>query len=182
MPPLVQGIEELMNYMVEAIDAGKIRSVGVSNFNTNQMVEARDKLMENGVKLAANQVEYSLLHRDPEKNGVLEACKTLNVSLVAYRPLSRGRLTSAGMSRYSMSAGTSSMSKSPLFNVLMSIAQSHDGSVSQVALNWLLNKSALVVPIPGVATVNHALQNIGAMEWEMSNSEFMELEDVSTSP
>lgn len=181
-PPSAQSIEELMDYMAEAVDSEKIHSVGVSNFDVIQMEKAADKLEELGLKLAANQVEYSLLHRDPEKNGVLETCKTLNTSLVAYRPLYRGRLTSAKMSGYSMAAGSSSMSKSPLFNVLLSIAQAHGGSVSQVALNWLLSKDELVIPIPGATNVNHALQNIGALEWEMSSSEFKELDEASTTP
>jgi aryl-alcohol dehydrogenase-like predicted oxidoreductase len=182
MPPSAQIIEDLMDYMAEAVDAKKIRSVGVSNFDVTQMEKAADRLDDHGLKLAANQVEYSLLHRDPEENGVLEACKTLNASLVAYRPLSRGRLTSAKMSGYSMAAGSSSVSESPLFNVLMSIAQAHEGSVSQVALNWLLGKDELVVPIPGVTKVNHALGNVRALEWEMSRSESEELDTASTIP
>lgn len=181
-PPSAQSIEELMDYMAEAVDAGKVHSVGVSNFDASQMEKAWDRLMEHGLKLAANQVEYSLLHRDPEHNGVLEACETLNVSLVAYRPLSRGRLTSAKMSGYSMAAGSSSVSKSPLFNVLMSVAQAHGGSVGQVALNWLLGKGELVIPIPGATNVNHVLDNVGALEWEMSRSELEELEEASTIP
>ena len=182
MPPSAQSIEELMDYMAEAVEAEKIRSVGVSNFDVRQMEKAVDRLGDHGLNLAANQVEYSLLHRDPEENGVLEACKSMNVSLVAYRPLSRGRLTSAKMSGYSMAAGSSSVSKSPLFNVLMNIAQAHEGSVSQVALNWLLGKDELVIPIPGVTKVNHALGNVRALEWEMSRSESEELDTASTIP
>lgn len=181
-PPSAQSIDDLMYYMAEAFDANKIHAVGVSNFDALQMEKGADRLEEHGLKLAANQIEYSLLHRDPEKNGVLEACKALNVSLVAYRPLSRGRLASAMMSGYSMAAESTSLNKSPLFNVLMGIAQSHDGSVSQVALNWLLSKGELVVPIPGATNVKHALQNVGALEWEMSGSEFKELEEASTIP
>ncbi|TFH06818.1 MAG: aldo/keto reductase, partial [Nitrosomonadales bacterium] len=101
-PPKAQSIEELIGYMAKALVEGKIRSIGVSNFDVLQLTKAVDILEEYGLKLAANQVEYSLLNRDPEKNGVLEACKSMNVSLVAYRPLARGRLTSDAMNGSSL--------------------------------------------------------------------------------
>ena len=128
-PPKAQSIEELAGYMAEVLDLGKIRSIGVSNFDVLQMTTVSDSLNEYGIKLAANQVEYSLLHRDPEKNGVLDACKKMNVSLVAYRPLSRGRLTSAAMSGSSLGSGDRSMLNDPLSDVLLSIAQGHGGLV-----------------------------------------------------
>jgi aryl-alcohol dehydrogenase-like predicted oxidoreductase len=166
--------------MAEAQDMEKIRSIGVSNFNADQMQRAADRLQEHGLSLAANQVEFSLIHRDPEKNGVFEACREMNISLVAYFPLARGKLTSVGVSGSSLSAGDRFMVKADLADVLMSIAAEHGGSVSQVALNWLLYRDELVIPIPGVTKVDHAVKNAGALEWSMSRSEFNELEEVST--
>jgi aryl-alcohol dehydrogenase-like predicted oxidoreductase len=174
-PPSAQSIEDLMDYMVEAKDEGKIRSIGVSNFDADQMKRAAERLMVHGLKLAANQVEYSLFNRDPEINGVFEACKGLNVSLVAYRPLARGKLTSEGIGR---SLSGDMHVQSNLEKVLTSISRDHGGSVGQVALNWLLCKDVLVIPIPGATKVDHVVENAGALEWEMSKSEFNELEEA----
>jgi aryl-alcohol dehydrogenase-like predicted oxidoreductase len=179
MPPSTQSIEDLMDYMAEIWDKGKIRSIGVSNFNSEQMWRATERLEKHGLQLVANQVEYSLLDRSPEKNGVLEACKSMNVSLVAYRPLARGKLTLAAMNGSSLSAGDSFI-ESSLAKVLVSIAQNHRGSVSQVALNWLLYKDELVIPIPGATNVAHAVKNAGVLDWEMSKTEFNELEEASS--
>ena len=92
MPPTLTSIESLMDHMAEAVSAGKIRAVGVSNFSAEQMRKAAAQLEKHDLTLAANEVEYSLTNREPEENGVLDACREIKASLVAYRPLSRGLL------------------------------------------------------------------------------------------
>ena len=109
--------------LVEAVKSGKARAVGVANFNADQMRRIADHLARAGVPLAANQVNYSLLRRAAETNGVLEACRELDVALVAYFPLASGRLT-----RPSDSMGTKA-----LLACLADIARAHDASISQVA-------------------------------------------------
>ena len=61
--------------LAEAVKSGRARAVGVSNFNANKMRRIADHLDKAGVPLAANQVNYSLLKRAPEINGVLDACR-----------------------------------------------------------------------------------------------------------
>ena len=82
-----------MNLMADAVAAGKVRAVGVSNYSADQMRQAHAALAQRGIPLASNQVEYSLLHRRPERNGVLDACRELGVTLIAYQPLASGALT-----------------------------------------------------------------------------------------
>jgi aryl-alcohol dehydrogenase-like predicted oxidoreductase len=86
-------ISSLMRLMADAVDAGKVRAVGVSNYSAEQLRVAHAALAERGVPLASNQVEYSLLHRAPETNGVLDACRELGITLIAYQPLAMGALT-----------------------------------------------------------------------------------------
>jgi aryl-alcohol dehydrogenase-like predicted oxidoreductase len=88
-PYTLLSIETLMDMIAQAVEAGKIRAVGVSNFGAEQMHRAAARLEKYGIPLAANEVRYNLLHRQPEVNGVLAACRELNVALVAYRPLER---------------------------------------------------------------------------------------------
>src|SRR5437870_4595989 len=86
-------IPQLMELMADAVEAGKVKAVGVSNYSAEQMRTAHAALAKRGIPLASNQVEYSLLHRQPEVNGVLDACLELGVTLIAYQPLASGALT-----------------------------------------------------------------------------------------
>ncbi|HEX2185301.1 MAG TPA: aldo/keto reductase, partial [Chloroflexota bacterium] len=86
-------IPVLMGLMADAVEAGKVRAIGVSNYSAAQLRTAHAALAERGIPLASNQVEYSLLHRAPEVNGVLDACRELGITLIAYQPLAMGVLT-----------------------------------------------------------------------------------------
>ena len=179
-PPTTQSIEDLMDYMAEAWTSEKIRAVAVSNFDAEQTRRSAAQLESHGLKLAANQVEYSLLNRETETNGVLEACKDLDASLVAYRPIGRGQLASMAITGSSPRAAPGSKEESKLETVILSIAEDHGGSVSQVAINWLLRRDNSVIPIPGATKVDHALENVGAFDWVMSEAEFNELDEASS--
>ena len=85
--------EAEMQAMADLLEAGKIRSIGVSNFNENQMRRAHKELEKHGIPLAVNQVQYSLIQRKIETNGVLEAAKELGITIVAWAPLGSGVLT-----------------------------------------------------------------------------------------
>ena len=163
MPPTKGSTGDLMDYMAEAFESGKIRAVGVSNFSAEQMRRAAAQLEKHGIPLAANQVEYSLSNREPEKDGVLEACRELRVSLVAYRPLSRGTLASQ--------TGGSHVDEA-----LRVIADRHGGTPSQVALAWLLQRDDLVIPIPGATKREHALQNADALNLTLRDDEWADLD------
>jgi len=69
-------IPALMDLMAEAVKAGKVKAVGVSNYSASQMRIAHEALARHGIPLASNQVQYSLLHRQPEVDGVLDACRS----------------------------------------------------------------------------------------------------------
>lgn len=90
--PLLK-VDDLMDVLAEAVQAGKVRAVGVSNYNAALMRQAHARLARHGIPLASNQVHYSLLHRYPEANGVLDACRELDVALIAYSPLDQGVLS-----------------------------------------------------------------------------------------
>lgn len=148
--------------LAEAVKSGKARAVGVANFSADQMRRIADHLAKAGIPLAANQVNYSLLKRAPETNGVLDACRELDVALVAYFPLASGRLT-----RQSDRNRTQA-----LLTLLADIARAHDASISQVALNWLLARDPHVIPIPGATKPQHAKANLAALGWRLSEAEF----------
>lgn len=92
-PLPAEAIDGFMDMLAGQVKAGKIRAVGVSNFSAESMRRAYWSLSTRNIPLASNQVCYSLLHRHPEQNGVLPACRELDVALIAYTPLATGVLT-----------------------------------------------------------------------------------------
>ena len=82
-----------MEGMAECVKRGWARTVGVSNFGQSRMLRAYSTLAQHGIQLASNQVHYSLLNREVEKNGLLARCKELGIRLIAYSPLEMGLLT-----------------------------------------------------------------------------------------
>ena len=155
--------------LIEAVRSGKARAVGVANFNADQMRRIADHLARAGVPLAANQVNYSLLQRAAETNGVLDACRELDVALVAYFPLASGRLTQS----------SDGISTKALLTCLDDIARMHNANISQVALNWLLTRDSHVIPIPGATKPDHARANLDALGWRLSEAEFDAIDRAS---
>ena len=177
-------IEPLMDQMAQAVQDGKIRAVGVSNFSASQMRRAADRLARYNIPLAANEVQYNLLHRQPEVNGVLDACKEMNVALVAYVPLVSGRfMTSPSQQESSRLFSFLSASKEkhqPLRETLQTIARDRGKSVTQVMLNWLLRRDKHIIPIPGTTTATHALNNAEVLTWELNEEEFDAIDQASS--
>jgi aryl-alcohol dehydrogenase-like predicted oxidoreductase len=181
-------INGLMDVLAETVKAGKVRSVGVSNYSAEQMWRAHERLASHGVSLASNQVEYSLFQRAPETNGVLEACRDLGVTLIAYSPIAQGLLTGKYgpgdrppglVRRMGRAFGEKNFKKiEPVVNILREIGEAHDKQPAQVALNWLITHRN-TFPIPGAKNERQARQNAGALGWEMSAEEAEKL-DLAT--
>src|SRR5215207_503930 len=149
----------LMGLMADAVEAGKVRAIGVSNYSAAQLRTAHAALSRRGIPLAPNQVQYSLLHRQPERNGVLDTCRELGVTLIAYMPLASGALTGkytaanrpAGWRRYSSVYPGNGLATLERVNAtLRDLAAQHDRTRSQIALRWLVQRH--VLPIPGAKT------------------------------
>lgn len=179
----------LMNALADEVDQGRIQTIGVSNYSAKQMREAHSYLSERGIPLAVNQVQYSLLHRNIESNGVLEAAQNLEVTILAYSPLAQGLLTGkytvgsdlqpAGARRIDPKFSKKGLQKiEPVLAALQSIGDAHGKTQVQVALNWLIGKGN-IVPIPGAKNAKQAEQNAGALGWEMTATEREQLDNVS---
>ena len=183
-PSRWMSIPRLMHLMADAVEAGKIRAVGVSNYSAQQLRVAYTALGERGIPLASNQVQYSLLHRDPETDGVLDTCRELGVTLIAYMPLASGALTGkysaqsrpAGWRRYTPTFRGQGLARTERVNVvLVELAARHDKEPSQVALRWLIQHRG-VLPIPGAKTGRQAEVNAGALTFELSGEEMGRLD------
>jgi aryl-alcohol dehydrogenase-like predicted oxidoreductase len=182
-PSRWMSISTLMGLMADAVEAGKIRTVGVSNYSAAQMRAAHTALARRGIPLAANQVQYSLLRRNPETDGVLDACRELGVTLIAYMPLASGALSGkysadrrpAGWRRYSgLFRGKGLARLARVNEALGEIANRHSKTPSQVALRWLIQQPG-VLPIPGAKNGTQAAQNSGALTFTLSDDEMAAL-------
>src|SRR5215831_10985701 len=156
------GVGAWMRAMASAVKAGKIRAVGISNCNVAQMRKAADVLARYGLPLAANQVQYSLLHRKPETDGVLDACRRMDVALVAYRPIGGGAIGVGSP----LGPG-----RPALADTLREVAAARNATPAQVALAWLLKQDDHVIPIPGATRPEHVRENSGALSLELSEEE-----------
>jgi len=182
--------EAEMDEMAKLVKAGKIHSVGVSNFNPDQMRRAHRRLQEYGMPLAVNQVRYSLLDRSIEKNGVLETAGELGVTIIAYTPLESGLLTGKYHKNPSLLKQKSffwrarlrrGIEKSrKLVSALEEIAARYNVTAAQVALNWVISVHGdRIVTIPGVTRVSQAQESAGAMKFTVSGDEMARLDELS---
>lgn len=172
-------IPRLMELMADAVAAGKVRAVGVSNYSAEQLRQAHAVLAARGIPLASNQVQYSLLHRRPESDGVLDACRDLGVTLVAYQPLASGALTGKyragdhprGIRRFAKQfRGRGLADVAPVSELLREIGERYGKSPAQVALRWLV-ENPLVLPIPGAKNAAQATDNAGALTFRLTPDE-----------
>ncbi|MFX1261320.1 MAG: aldo/keto reductase [Promethearchaeota archaeon] len=184
-------IKAQMDAMADLVDAGLVRAVGVSNFSKERMVSAHEALAERGLHLATNQVQFSLLHRNIEYNGVLDAAKDLDVTITAYTPLGMGVLTGKlhsnpelfnSMPRFRRSRLRGKIKTSqPLIDELEAIAREHEATAAQVALSWTINYHGdKIVAIPGASKTYQAEQNAGAMRVSLTSEQMESLSSLSS--
>lgn len=175
-------IETWMDALADAVQMGLTRTVGVSNYSVEQTRRAHAALAKRGVALTSNQVEFSLLVRDAERNGLLALCRDLGVTVIAYSPLTMGLLTG----KYTPDNPPKGMRGrkykpdylariQPVIAQLRQIGEAHGGkSPSQVALNWTICKGTL--PIPGAKNIRQLQENVGALGWRLSDAEVSALD------
>ena len=176
--------EAYLDGLAECVDRGLCRAVGVSNFNADRLRRAHARLAERGVPLASNQIQYSLLYRAPETSGVLQACRDLGVTPVAYSPLAQGLLTGkfgpggGGVPsgpRRATQVGKGAQAE-PVVAALRSVGADAaarlglgEGAAptpAQVALRWCCEKGTL--PIPGGKNARQIREAAGALGWRLT--------------
>jgi aryl-alcohol dehydrogenase-like predicted oxidoreductase len=180
LPPV--SIQGWMEQMIWAFEEGLIKGVGVSNYNREQMLRARDVLARRGIPLAANQLPYSLLNRGIEQSGLLQTCAREGITVVAYSPLEQGFLTgkygphSPPPRTLARRGGRAYMQRLPeLIGLMREIGHEHGGKTpAQVALNWAICKGT--IPLAGAKNGRQAMENAGAMGWRLTASQIEALQ------
>lgn len=182
-------IATLMGLMADAVDAGTVHAVGVSNYSAHQLRIAHAALADRGIPLASNQVQYSLLHRQPETDGVLDTCRELGITLIAYQPLAAGALTGKYLTgtrprglRPLMPTFRRRATQAivPVVALLNEIGRRHGQDATQVALRWLIQQDG-VVPIPGAKNAHQAEANARALTFTLTPDGLQALDTATRS-
>ncbi|UOQ53565.1 aldo/keto reductase [Hymenobacter cellulosivorans] len=175
-PDVTTPIDATMEAVSRLVEQGKVRAVGVSNYSAQQMAEA-----EKTVKLASNQVPYSMVRRDIEKEVVPYSLEH-NKAILAYSPLQLGLLT--GKIKPGQHFDASDLRAThPLFkpefvtrvnaflDKIRPMAESKNASLSQVVLRWTLAQPGITVALVGARNAEQAVQNAKAIEVKLSSEE-----------
>lgn len=178
-------IEETVGAMAEAVKEGKVRQIGLS-----EMTVATLRAAHKVHPIAALQSEFSIFTRFVETDGILDACKELGTTLVAYSPLGRGMLAGwskdwkaqgfdfrAGMApRFTGEALDNNIA---LVEEIARVASDLDATAGQVALAWVLQRAANIVAIPGTTKVANLKQNLGAADVKLTPAAIAKLDTLA---
>ena len=169
-------INETFEAVQRLIEQGKVRAAGVCNYNTSQINEALETL-----QLASNQVPYSLVYRDIEKDVIPQAIEK-GLGIISYSPLQRGLLTGKIKPGHSFNDGDTrdgnrfySDENIKKVNLLLDdikpIAEKHDASLAQVLINWTIHRPGVACVLVGARDSRQVTENAKALNFSLSNDE-----------
>lgn len=168
-------IEDSVGALADLVRAGHVRAIGLSEMSAATLRRAHAVH-----PIAAMQTEYSLWTRNPEI-AVLQACRELGVSFVAFSPIARGFLAGLPLQPENFDAndfrrsmprflGANFVQNQQLLPAYHALAQEAGCTPAQLALAWLLHQGEDILPIPGTTHVEHLHDNLGAAEVRLSDA------------
>jgi aryl-alcohol dehydrogenase-like predicted oxidoreductase len=176
-------IEEVAGAIKDLIKSGQVLHFGLSE------ASARTIRRAHAVQpVTAVQTEYSLMQRDPEKNGVLATCQELGIGFVPWGPVGQGYLTRkidartkfdpkmdmrSGFPRFSPENIEANM---PIVDLIRRFADKKNATPAQISLAWLLAQKPFIVPIPGTRSIDHLNENVGAINVQLTPADLREID------
>ena len=176
-------IEDSVGAMADLVQAGKVRSIGLSEVSAATLRKAHAVY-----PITALQTEYSLWTRNPEI-AVLDACQELGVAFVAFSPVGRGFLSDVAVDPATLGASDIRFtqprfapdnypSNLKLLAGLQQIAREAGCTSAQLALAWLLHKAPHIIPIPGTTRIDHLRENLDAADLKLSAEVLAQLDQL----
>ncbi len=176
-------IEDAIGTLGDFVKEGKVRAIGMSEISAQTLRKGHATF-----PIAALQTEYSMWTKNPEI-ALLNTCRELGVSFVAFSPLARGFFSESllaidqllekdirrAMPRFQVENFEKNV---PFYNALKTFAQNHDCSLPQLALAWLLHQGKDVLVIPGTAKLSHLRENIAADQIQLSVHSLKQLDEI----
>lgn len=184
-------IAETLGALHELVRAGKVREIGCSNFSVEQLQEA-EAAAGTGAKFVSVQNHYSMLKRDPEKDGVLAECERAGLGFLPYFPLASGLLT--GKFRLGQpvpegtrlspesSAGQRSEERLDLVEKLIRFAEARGHTILELAFSWLAARPVVSSVIAGATKPEQVFANVAAVGWKLTEADLAEVDQILGPP
>ena len=184
-------IEETLETLNELIKAGKVRHIGNSNFTGDMISEAETAAQSSGsTKFVTAQNHYNLITRGIEEDVIPEASK-IGLGVIPYFPLASGFLTGkyqpgeavpedSRMTAWGMADNTLTEENFAILGKLEAFAKSHNHSVLDLAMGWLLSHPEVPTVISGATKPEHVLSNIEPSAWQLSKDEMDEVNAITS--
>lgn len=150
-------ISETLEGFDELVYDGLVKHIGVSNFTVSQLKEAQDSTKN---KIVTNQIHYSLLSKEQEKEDIISYCQKKDMLITAYRPVERGLLTQKGN------------------KIIDELCHKYQKSPPQIAINWLISQPNIVT-IAKMNNKKHLEENLQAVGWTMEEADVEKLQEHS---
>ncbi len=176
-PDFNNSIDDALELMVKFKEEGKIRAIGVSNFDAALVQKAIDI-----ADISVVQPPMSMLNRVSVENGIIPVCKENGVGVITYGSLGGGILTGKMQKPVTggkeLRSGFYSFYEEPmwskcqkLLDVLRGIAGDKGTTVAQVSINWVLSQPGVTCSLMGATTPEMAYENASAADWELTADE-----------
>lgn len=176
-PDITTPINETFEAVAKLIEQGKVRYAGVCNYDAAQMAEA-----EKTLKLASNQIPYSMVNRGIEEE-TLPYCIEHHKAILAYSPLERGLLTGKITPGYQFQPGDHRANHkhfqpeiiertNRLLQKIKPIADEKGATLSQLVLRWTVERPGITIALVGARNAAQSVQNAKAVDFELTRQEF----------
>jgi aryl-alcohol dehydrogenase-like predicted oxidoreductase len=180
-------IADTLETLDQLVKAGKVREIGASNFSAGQVREAEEAVRSGAARFVSVQNEYSLMHREPEKD-VLPECIRRGLAFLPYFPLANGLLTGKYRpgqelppgSRGEAGWGPKVFTEENLETAekLRRFAESRGHSLLELAFSWLASQPAVASVIAGARTPEQARSNAHAVNWKLTDADVTEINRI----
>jgi aryl-alcohol dehydrogenase-like predicted oxidoreductase len=182
-------LAETLGALDDLVRAGKVREIGCSNFSASQLEEARAIATRGGARFVSVQNEFSLVHREPERE-VLPECLRLGIQFLPYFPLASGLLTGkyrrgqAAPEETRLSQGWAASrfatdEKMATAEALDAFARSRNRSLLELAMSWLASHEMVASVISGATSAAQVRQNVAACGWELTQTDLEEIDRIA---
>jgi len=182
-------IADTLGALDQLVHAGKVREIGCSNFSVAQILEAADAA-KGGAHFVSVQNEFSLFHREPERNGVLAECEARGMAFLPYFPLASGLL--AGKYRKGQKPSEGSRAADAwgpklfteknlaIVESLIEFAETRNHTILQLAFAWLLSYKPVASVIAGASKPEQVRANTKAANWQLASDDLARIDAIMT--
>jgi aryl-alcohol dehydrogenase-like predicted oxidoreductase len=187
-------IADTLGALSELVEAGLVREVGYSNASRVQIDEADDTAVERGLRgFCSVQNEYSLLHREPETDGVLDACAERGLAFLPFFPLASGMLTGKYRRDQPAPAGSrlagmkdtqrerwASERNLVVVERLQALARDRGWTMVELAVSWLLTRETVASVIAGATSPDQVRDNVAAGRLHLAPEDLAVIDEITT--